>query len=615
MSGEVSVVHVDDDSGIVELAATYLEREDDRITVTSVTSVSAALEQITATTDCVISDYEMPQMDGIELLHTVRAEYPNLPFILFTGKGSEEIASEAISAGVTDYLQKETNVEQYTLLANRVLNAVTQHEAEQRANTERQRFQSLFDELTQPAVEIEYEATEPIVQAVNVAFEEVFGYTAAETVGQSLDAIIVPEADTATAAQINRQFRSGEQLAPQEVTRHTESGPREFLLQTAPFDDRTGGFVIYTDITDRKQRENKLNALHEVAEQLAVSETVEAVCNQTINASKEILSFDLSVVSLRDGELIQPEAISEEVAPDGLAAMSVSEGLVGKTYRTGESYLFDDLRTVPEANPQGPYRSAISVPIGEHGTFQAVAETQNAFSETDYELAELLVQHTENALDRLQRERQLQEQTDRLNRLASMLSHDLRNPLNVANGHIELLREESDSDHAAHVAQAHERMEELIEGVLTLARGVDGERETEDVAVARVAEQGWQSVATPDATLAVETDSVIVADPSQLQQLFENVFRNAVEHTDGAIMVTIGTLDTGFYIADSGSGIPDDECTDVFTAGYSTAAGGTGLGLAIVSEIAQAHDWTVELTASRDGGTRIEITGVEIITT
>jgi signal transduction histidine kinase len=254
------------------------------------------------------------------------------------------------------------------------------------------------------------------------------------------------------------------------------------------------------------------------------------------------------------------------------------------------------------------------VPIGKHGTFQAVAETQNAFSETDHELAELLIQHTENALDRLQREQQLQDQTARLNQFASMLSHDLRNPLNVADGHIELLREECDSDHIDPVAHAHERMEELIEGVLALARGVNAENETEDVAVAYVAKHGWQSVETPDATLTIKTESRITADPSQLQQLFENVFRNAVEHTDGAIAVTVGELETGFYIADSGPGIPADEREKIFTTGYSTAASGTGLGLAIVSEIVQAHGWAVNVAESADGGTQIEITGVEMTT-
>ncbi|MEZ3163901.1 response regulator [Halorubrum sp. RMP-47] len=613
MLTDTSVVHVDDDPEIVELAATYLERQDDRLTVTTATTISDALDQITATTDCVVSDYEMPEMNGIELLNTVRAEYPNLPFILFTGKGSEEIASEAISAGVTDYLQKETNVEQYTLLANRILNVVTQHEAEQRVNTERQRFQSLFNELSQPAVEIDYDAGEPIVQSVNVAFEEVFGYAATEIGGESLDAAIVPEHDEETASQINSQFCNSRQPEAREVTRQTDTGPREFLLQAAPFDDRSGGFIIYTDITDRKRREEKLSALHDVAEELAQSETVSEVCDRTITASKEILSFDLSVVGLTDGDVIKPQAVSEEVPPDGLVAMSVSEGILGKTYRTGESYVFDDLETVPEANPQGPYKSAISVPIGDHGVFQAVATTRNSFNKTDHELTELLIRHTDSALSRLQRERQLEQQTVRFDRFTSMLSHDLRNPLTVAAGHVELLSDECNSEHLDKIAHAHHRMEELIDNVLMLARNDDAEVTMEPVSVNRAAKQGWQSVNTPNATLSATCEMTVSAAPSQLKRLFENVFRNAIEHSNGSVSVTVGAMDAGFYIADTGPGIPEDERDVIFTTGYSTAASGTGLGLAIVSQIVQTHDWNIAVCDSEAGGTRLEITGVETV--
>jgi signal transduction histidine kinase len=255
------------------------------------------------------------------------------------------------------------------------------------------------------------------------------------------------------------------------------------------------------------------------------------------------------------------------------------------------------------------------VPIGDHGTFQAVAQTCNAFSETDHELAELLIQHTENALDRLQREQQLHEQTEQLNQFASMLGHDLRNPLDVASGHLDLLREECDSDRVEHIAQAHQRIDELIESVLTLARAGEQSVEFEEVAIASVAERGWQSVETSEASLAIETDGFISADPSQLQQLFENVFRNAVEHTTGAITVTVGELATGFYIADSGAGIPVDEREKIFETGYSTTGSGTGLGLSIVSEIVQAHGWEVSVTESDHGGTQLEITGVESIQT
>ncbi|WP_158293601.1 ATP-binding protein [Halorubrum sp. GN12_10-3_MGM] len=611
MSSSISVVHVDDDPAVTELTATYLQRHDNRISVTTATTATAAFDHITNAIDCVISDYEMPGTDGIELLSMVRAEYPDLPFILFTGKGSEAIASEAISAGVTDYLQKDTNVEQYTLLANRVLNAVTQRQAERVAETERQRFQSLFDELTQPAVEIEYDAGDPIVQQVNAAFEAVFSYPATDIVGHSLDTEIVPEEDQDTAAQLSRAFQRGEPLDSPEVTRQTQNGQREFLIQTAPFDDRAGGFVIYTDITERNRREQKLTALHDVAEELAACETVDAVCDRTVQASKEILSFDLSVVSLKDGDLLKPRAISEAVAPDGLAAMSVSEGLVGKTYRTGESYVFDDLTTVPEANPQGPYKSAISVPIGDHGTFQAVAQTENAFTDVDCELTELLVRHTENAIDRLHREQALERQTERVDQFAEILSHDLRNPLNVAAGQTDLLRDECDSDRIDTIAQAHERMEGLIETVLTLARDSGDHISVEPVTLADAAERGWNSVETADATLTLESERVVSADPSQLQQLFENMFRNAIEHSTKTVSVTVGATGDGFYIEDTGPGIPAEQREQIFTTGYSTTTNGTGLGLTIVTEIVRAHGWEIAVTDGTRGGTRFKITAVE----
>jgi CheY-like chemotaxis protein len=92
MSSEVSVVHVDDDPGIVELTEAYLERHSDQLTVTPVTSVSAAIECVSDETDCVISDYEMPEMDGIELLGVIREAYPDLPCILFTENRGESLA-------------------------------------------------------------------------------------------------------------------------------------------------------------------------------------------------------------------------------------------------------------------------------------------------------------------------------------------------------------------------------------------------------------------------------------------------------------------------------------------------------------------------------------------
>lgn len=106
---QIRVIHVDDDPSLLDLTAELLEGEDDRFVLETATSADDGLDQIRdRPPDCLVSDYDISGKNGIEFLRTVREEYPELPFILFTGKGSETVASDAISAGVTDYLTFDT---------------------------------------------------------------------------------------------------------------------------------------------------------------------------------------------------------------------------------------------------------------------------------------------------------------------------------------------------------------------------------------------------------------------------------------------------------------------------------------------------------------------------
>ena len=133
-TAEITVLHVDDDVEFVELAAEGLEQESEQLTVETATSASEGLDRLTTDKfDCVVSDYRMHGQTGIEFLREIRNRQPDLPFILLTGEGSEKVASDAISAGATDYLQKQLGSDQYTGLANRIENAVEKHRAQQRA--------------------------------------------------------------------------------------------------------------------------------------------------------------------------------------------------------------------------------------------------------------------------------------------------------------------------------------------------------------------------------------------------------------------------------------------------------------------------------------------------
>jgi len=147
-SAEIEVLHVDDEAAFLDLSKTMLERQDTDITVTTVTDPTTVLDGIRSTdVDCVVSDYDMPRLNGVELLESIREHDTDLPVILFTGKGSEEVASEAISAGVTDYVRKGGDAERFEMLANRIQNAVGRYRAEQRLAYESSLLDTIFEQI------------------------------------------------------------------------------------------------------------------------------------------------------------------------------------------------------------------------------------------------------------------------------------------------------------------------------------------------------------------------------------------------------------------------------------------------------------------------------------
>jgi len=230
--------------------------------------------------------------------------------------------------------------------------------------------------------------------------------------------------------------------------------------------------------------------------------------------------------------------------------------------------------------------------------------------------------------DRKQREHDLERQNERLQDFADVLSHDLRSPLQVATLSLGEAQRTGSAEAFEKTAQAHDRIETIIQNVLDLARQGQRISEPTTVSVAAVARDAWETVDTRPLTLSTDRDIDRDADRDRLQQLFENLFRNVAEHAtpedgddDSAVTVTVGPIeplhtstrigtqgDTGFYVADDGPGIPAEQRDEVFDSGFTTAATGTGFGLAIVAEIAEAHRWDLRVTDSCDGGARFEFT-------
>ena len=215
--------------------------------------------------------------------------------------------------------------------------------------------------------------------------------------------------------------------------------------------------------------------------------------------------------------------------------------------------------------------------------------------------------------ERLRRQRELQRQNERLDEFASVVSHDLRNPLSVAQGRATLLKEECKSDHIDPLQTALERMKEVVEDTLTLARSGKQVGEMESVNIVGAVGNCWEMVNNSTATLEIEDDVTIWADPDRVRHIFENLLRNAVEHGADDVTVRVGQADKQtIYIEDDGPGIPEDEQDVLFEPGYSSTSDGSGFGLAIVQRIAEAHGWDITLTNSESGGARFEFSNVRI---
>ncbi|MFP9192900.1 sensor histidine kinase [Natronosalvus vescus] len=213
-----------------------------------------------------------------------------------------------------------------------------------------------------------------------------------------------------------------------------------------------------------------------------------------------------------------------------------------------------------------------------------------------------------------QRSRELAYQNNRLEGFAGVLAHELRNPLAIARGYHEQL-DPRNEEASREVALAHDRIEEMIDILLIIVRGSATDADDEPIDLAVLADQAWNGIddGTGSETLEVATNGAIRGDVVHVHHLLVNLFQNSVEHAQADVTVRIGDLEDGFFVEDDGPGIPVERHDEVVEPGVTTSSRGTGLGLMLVTQLASLYDWEWTLTESRDGGTRFEFTGVDLV--
>ena len=519
----------------------------------------------------------------------------------------------------------ENDAEFAELLASHASEAIAQIQTERELRAERDRLAALFDNVPLPIARILIDSDgEWVLDATNEAFEATFGHSAVEhEYHETLDALLPPDERTVRPEEV------GVEGGPVtlDAKRRTTDGVRDFILHVIPAESDGGrlAYSVYADIGEQKRVERTLRELHEATREMFHAEDRESVASVATHAAIDTLGFPNSGVRLYDPteNVLHPTAISAEATAviGDRPAFGPDDGAIWNAYETGEPVHLNDVPAAETAIEYGDLGSLLVVPLADHGVMPLGSREPNEFDDTDVQLARVLAANVAVALDRAERAEKLHErdaalqrELDRLEKFAGLVSHDLRNPLNVAAGRLELARDHvADEETLAELdraADAHDRMLRLIDDLLALARQGRTVDDAEPALLADVVGRAWRTVDTARAELdPPSAESAVDADPERLRTLLENLFRNSIEHGGATVTISVEALgDGGFAVADDGSGF-DIDPERALEYGVSDRSDGTGFGLAIVREIAAAHGW--ELVDTDGDGARFEFRTVE----
>ena len=319
MGSTIRILHVEDEPDIADLTKIYLERENNRFNVDTATDPEEGLAILAKNGyDCIVSDFDMPGQTGIQFLETVREEYDDIPFILFTGKGSEEVASEAITAGVSDYLQKGSGTERYSLLANRIVTHV-EKQVTQTKLLDREKRLNLFFEQS-PLGVIRWDENFKFAR-MNERVEEILGYDDTDLKGQSWEAI-VPDSDRETVREIVDDLldnKGGYHSINHNVRKDGEGIVCEWHNRVVS-DENNDVIAIYSqfqDITERKVRERDLLETKRRLE-LALQESDAGIWEWNITTNELYWSNELLALFGLSEETFEGsiEALEKRLHPD-----------------------------------------------------------------------------------------------------------------------------------------------------------------------------------------------------------------------------------------------------------------------------------------------------------
>ncbi|MFW6064803.1 MAG: PAS domain S-box protein [Candidatus Natronoplasma sp.] len=411
----MKILYVDDEEDKREQTKTFLEQSNDDFDVDTASSVEQGLEKLEKEDyQIIVSDYDMSPRDGLEFLEEVRESGKDLPFIMLTGKGREEVAMEALNLGADRYIRRHGDSENlYEFLSRVVTQEFEHYEEKRKRRLQETYFQDLFE--TSPEAIVLLDNEDRIIEA-NRAFERIFQYDRECIKREKINDLIVPDEKTNEATTASNNVLSGDSIMIETQREKKDGSMIDVSILGYPIefeDEQVGVFGIYRDISERKERERKIKKLYHTLSKMERCNSEDEVFDFVLKAAKEILDFKSSSIMIAEGDyLVTKKVIAENV--DVGDKEPIDEGIRGLTYQNKKYYLVEDLDEWEEAKPTDPdFKSAISIPIGEEGVFQALSYEKGYFDEFDLEMAEGLIFHTVQILEGIKSRKKIQKSEEK----------------------------------------------------------------------------------------------------------------------------------------------------------------------------------------------------------
>ncbi|MEM2911415.1 MAG: PAS domain S-box protein [Candidatus Bathyarchaeia archaeon] len=587
----IRVLHVDDEAGFLSVAKECLERQG-AFEVDTALSVKEAVEKMkNKEYDVIVCDYQMPEKDGLQFLEELRKTGNLIPFILFTGKGGEEVAVKAMDLGADGYVSKNGEPETvYCELAYNILEAVKRRKAEIM-------FQTLFESTGTAICILEEDKT---ISLVNKHFEELSGYSKAEIEGKKKWTEFVTEEylERMERYHIERRKRGGK--APKQYTFdfiNKKGEIRNVLLNVELIPGTKKSVASIIDITESKK----------VEEALRESEEAYRALINGMNDTAWVIGFDGKFIDVNDAAVRVLGYSREEF-------LKMGPPDIDSTLTTEE--IKELIRNMP--------KDKIQVFETTHVTKDGrVIPVEISSSLVTYKGKNAILSIARDITERKKAEEKLNQMMEELRLVNEKLSvvgkwtrHDARNKLSVIKSNIYLVKKRLPSDHTAlkYLNEVELACDQIVK-IFDFASAYEmlGVEERSYVDVGKSFDEAvGLSSGLSSVEVVNECHGLMVLADSQLRQLFYNLVDNSLKHGENVSRIKIYYKEDEadkdklkLVYEDNGVGISDDARLNLFKEGYGK---GTGYGLYLIAKLCEMYGWKIQETGQYGKGAQFTIT-------